>query len=214
MIAHVGSNAIEDARALARRPASLGLSAISTLAPSYYKPRTLTDLIEWCATIAAEAPALPFYYYDIPSMTRRVVPDRAAFSSRRRRTSRPWPASRSATRTSSPTAAASTPSAGRFDLPWGVDEALLGALATGARGGVGSTYNFAPRLYVELRAAFERGDLDAARRRQSQSIAMVDAIAATGYMGTSKAVMGRLGVPVGPARAPHRNPSGRRRGCA
>jgi dihydrodipicolinate synthase/N-acetylneuraminate lyase len=36
---------------------------------------------------------------------------------------------------------------------------------------------------------------------------MVDAIAVTGYMGTSKAVMGRLGVPVGPARAPHRNPT-------
>jgi len=98
-------------------------------------------------------------------------------------------------------------SGGRFDLPWGVDEALLGALATGARGGVGSTYNFAPRLYVELRAAFERGDLDAARRLQSQSIAMIDALAATGYMGTSKALMHRLGVPVGPARAPHRNPA-------
>jgi hypothetical protein len=26
-------------------------------------------------------------------------------------------------------------------------------------------------------------------------------------MGTSKALMGRLGVPVGPARAPHRNPA-------
>ena len=36
---------------------------------------------------------------------------------------------------------------------------------------------------------------------------MVDAIAATGYMGTSKAVMDRLGVPVGPARAPHGNPA-------
>ena len=34
----------------------------------------------------------------------------------------------------------------RFDLPWGVDEALLAALATGARGGVGSTYNWAPKL--------------------------------------------------------------------
>ena len=47
------------------RPATLGLSGISTLAPSYFKPRTLTDLIDWCAAIAAEAPALPFYYYDI-----------------------------------------------------------------------------------------------------------------------------------------------------
>ena len=36
---------------------------------------------------------------------------------------------------------------------------------------------------------------------------MVDAIAETGFMGTAKALMGRLGVPVGPARAPLGNPT-------
>ena len=98
-------------------------------------------------------------------------------------------------------------SAGRFDLPWGVDEALLGALATGARGGVGSTYNWAPSLSMDLMTAFAAGKFEEARRLQSVSIAIVDAIAATGFMGTSKALMARLGVPVGPARAPLGNPS-------
>ena len=88
-----------------------------------------------------------------------------------------------------------------------MDEALLAALATGARGGVGSTYNWAPKLYRELTHAFERGDWAEARRLQSVSIAMIDAISATGFMGTSKALMGRLGVPVGPARAPFENPT-------
>jgi N-acetylneuraminate lyase len=55
--------------------------------------------------------------------------------------------------------------------------------------------------------AVARGDFDEARRLQSLSIAMVDAISATGFMGTSKALMTRLGVPVGPARAPLDNPS-------
>ena len=36
---------------------------------------------------------------------------------------------------------------------------------------------------------------------------MIDAIAATGFLGTAKALMGRLGVPVGPARLPLGNPS-------
>jgi dihydrodipicolinate synthase/N-acetylneuraminate lyase len=36
---------------------------------------------------------------------------------------------------------------------------------------------------------------------------MIDAIAATGFMGTAKALMCRLGVPVGPARTPLSNPS-------
>jgi N-acetylneuraminate lyase len=36
---------------------------------------------------------------------------------------------------------------------------------------------------------------------------MIDAIAATGFLGTAKALMTRLGVPVGPARLPLGNPS-------
>ena len=35
----------------------------------------------------------------------------------------------------------------------------------------------------------------------------IDAIAATGFLGTAKALMVRLGVPVGPARLPLQNPS-------
>jgi N-acetylneuraminate lyase len=36
---------------------------------------------------------------------------------------------------------------------------------------------------------------------------MIDAIGGPGFMGTAKALMGRLGVPVGPARAPLGNPT-------
>jgi N-acetylneuraminate lyase len=206
VIAHVGSHAIEDARRLARTAGTLGLSGISTLAPSYFKPRTLTDLIDWCAAIAAEAPALPFYYYDIPSMTQVSFPIELFLVEAADRIP-----TLAGVKVSNPDLVSYRrgldAATGRFDLPWGTDEALLAALATGARGGVGSTYNWAHPLYVGLRDAFNRGDLDGARRRQSLSIAMIDAIAATGFMGTSKALMDRLGVPVGPARPPHGNPS-------
>jgi N-acetylneuraminate lyase len=206
VIAHVGANAIEDARALARRAGALGLSAISALAPSYYKPRTLADLIDWCAAIAAEAPQLPFYYYDIPAMTGVSFPMERFLVEAPARI--PTLAGIKFTNPDLVSYRRSLDAAaGRFDLPWGMDEALLGALATGARGGVGSTYNWAPRLYVDLMSAFDRGDLAEARRRQSLSIAMVDVIAGPGFMGTAKALMGRLGVPVGPARAPHGNPT-------
>jgi N-acetylneuraminate lyase len=205
VIAHVGCQALDEARALARHAQALGLSGISAVAPSYYKPQTLDDLIAWCAAIAAEAPALPFYYYEIPSMTGVTFPSERLIAEAPARI----PTFAGIKFTNGDLVSyrrCLDAAAGRFDLPWGMDEALLGALATGARGGVGSTYNFAPALYVRLRAAFERGDLETARRLQSLSIAAVDAIAATGYMGTAKAVMGRLGVPVGPARAPHGNP--------
>jgi len=42
---------------------------------------------------------------------------------------------------------------------------------------------------------------------QSLAIAMIDAIAATGFLGTAKALMASLGVPVGPARLPLENPT-------
>ena len=206
VIAHVGGNSIDDARRLAGRARALQFSAISSLAPSYYKPVTVSDLVAWCATIAAEAPDLPFYYYDIPSMTGVALPmDRFI---REASTRIPNFAGLKFTNSDLIMYRRCLEIAdGRFDLPWGIDEMLLAALATGARGGVGSTYNWALALYLDLQKALERGDLAQARRLQSTSIGMVDAIASTGFMGTSKALMRRLGVPVGPARPPLVNPS-------
>ena len=206
VIGHVGGNSIEDARMLARLARQRRFAAISTLAPSYFKPATLADLIDWCAIIAAEAPDLPFYYYDIPSMSGVSLPvDRFLVEAPARIANL---AGVKFTNLDLVSYRRCLDVAGdRFDLPWGTDEALLAALATGARGAVGSTYNWAPRLYNELSDAFTRGDLDEARRLQSTSIAMIDAIAATGFMGTAKALMCRLGVPVGPARAPLSNPT-------
>lgn len=206
VIAHVGGNSIEDARRLAGRARERQLAAISTLPPSYFKPASLDVLIDWCAIVAAEAPDLPFYYYDIPSMSGVSFPiDRLLVEAPERI---PNFAGVKFTNLDLVSYRRCLDVAGdRFDLPWGTDEALLAALATGARGAVGSTYNWAPRLYVNLIDAFTRGDLDEARRLQSTSIAMVDAVSAGGFMGTAKALMSRLGVPVGPARSPLGNPT-------
>lgn len=205
VIAHVGSNCIEDAKTLARRAEKLGFAAISALAPSYYKPGSLSGLIDCCAAIAAAAPATPFYYYDIPALTgvtfameRFLVEAPARI---------PTLAGIKFTNPDLVSYRRSLAVAGRYDLPWGVDEMLLSALAVGAKGGVGSTYNWAPELYRGIIAAHACGDCEEAQRLQSSAIAMVDAIAATGFLGTAKALMGRLGVPVGPARLPLGNPT-------
>jgi N-acetylneuraminate lyase len=206
VIAHVGANSIEEAKALARRAQDLGLAAIAALPPSYFKPADLAGVIDWCAAIAAAAPALPFYYYEITMLTGVPVPlDRFLVEAPAKI---PTLAGIKFTNADLILYRKCLDVAGdRFDLPWGMDEAFLGGLATGARGAVGATYNYALRLYTDLVAAFERGQMDHARRLQSASVAMVDAIAATGFIGTSKALMTRLGVPVGVARAPLGNPT-------
>jgi N-acetylneuraminate lyase len=93
-------------------------------------------------------------------------------------------------------------SSGAFDCPWGIDESLLGALAVGAQGGVGSTYNFAAPIYHRLLTAFTKGNWVAARSEQFRSVQLVQCLASYGFMGASKAVMRMLGVDVGPARLP------------
>ena len=92
---------------------------------------------------------------------------------------------------------------GRFDILWGVDEYLLAALALGAEGAVGSTYNFAAPIYHRLTEAFRRGDLATARTEQFASVQLVKLLSGYGYMAAARAVMEILGVDVGPPRLPH-----------
>lgn len=80
---------------------------------------------------------------------------------------------------------------------------MLGALAMGARGAVGSGFNFAAPVYHRMLAAFAGGDLEAARREQFRGVQLIQLFVRYGYMGAAKAVMAMLGVDVGPARLPN-----------
>jgi N-acetylneuraminate lyase len=205
VIVHVGSNNLSDAAELAAHAQGTGAAAVSMLAPSYFKPRSLADLVSCCAKVASAAPALPFYYYDIPVLTgvnfsmeeflntapaaipnlagiKYTTPDLMAFQ------------------------LALRAGGGKFDLPWGCDEFYLAALALGAKGAVGSTFNFAPGVYQRLQKAYAAGDMATARAEQFRSVQLVQVVARRGYMGCAKALMGHLGVPVGPARLPNANP--------
>ena len=90
-----------------------------------------------------------------------------------------------------------------LDVLHGNDESLLAGLELGARGAVGSTYNFAPGVYLRLARAFREGDLAAAQREQGRAVALVQVLAARGYLAAAKALMAELGVEVGPPRLPH-----------
>jgi len=200
VVVHVGSNCLEDARRLASQAQQLDAVAISAIAPSYFKPASVESLIACCSGIAAAAPETPFYFYHIPAMTGVSLPMVEFLERAPERI---------------PTLAGmkfTNPDLmmylqclrlGDWDIPWGLDEWMLGALATGALGAVGSSFNFAAPLYHRLSAAFERGDLDSARVEQHRSAQLIAVLARRGYMGAAKAVMKMLGVDVGPARLPN-----------
>lgn len=202
VVVHVGSNCLADARTLATQAEQLGALAISALAPSYFKPNSVAKLVESCAEIASAAPATPFYFYDIPGLTgiNFSMPEFLEQAADRIPTLRGIKFTNSDLMSFQRCLRADN---GAFDIPYGTDEWLLAALALGAEGAVGSTYNFAAPIYHRLIAAFRRGDLAAAREEQFRSVRLIALLASYGYMGAAKATMAMLGVDVGPARLPN-----------
>ena len=201
VIVHVGSNCLADSRNLAAQAQELGAAAVSALAPSYFKPGNTATLVESMAQIANASPELPFYYYEIPTMTGiSLSPSEFLAQAADRIPNLAGIKFTSSNLMEYQLCRASHD--GRFDIPFGFDEMMLGALALGATGAVGSSFNFAAPIYNRLIAAFQRGDLIAAREQQMRSVRTIQKLAARGYMGAAKATMAMLGVDVGPPRLP------------
>ena len=206
VVAHVGTNCLADAKALAKVAQAHKLAAVSMIAPTYFKPKTVADLVDCCAEVAAGAPSLPFYYYDIPALTgihfacdeflqlaSKKIPNLAGV--------------KYSNADLGTYLLCKQLEGGRFDLPWGIDEYYLSALAMGAQGGVGSTYNFVSGPLHRMIAAYAKHDHATAQLEQARLMHVIRIVAKRGYLGSAKALMTHLGVPVGPARLPNNNPS-------
>jgi N-acetylneuraminate lyase len=201
VIVHVGSNCLADSRILTAQAQELGAVAVSAFAPCYFKPNSVATLVDSMAQIASAAPELPFYYYEIPTMTGIALSPSEFLAQAANRI----PNLAGIKFTSSNLMEyqlCRNSHDGGFDIPFGFDEMMLGALALGATGAVGSSFNFAAPIYNRLITAHQRGDLVAARDEQMRSVRTIQKLAARGYMGAAKAVMKMLGVDVGPPRLP------------
>jgi N-acetylneuraminate lyase len=201
LIVHVGHNCLEDAKALAAAAEAAGVDAIGALAPSYFRPATVSGLVDCCAAIAGAAPTTPFYYYDIPSWTGVTLPADQFLAAAAERIP-----TLAGIKYTNPDLArfqcCLRHAGGAFNILHGMDETLLAGLALGARGAVGSTYNFAAPIYHRILQAFATADWETARAEQEKSVRLVQAIARYGYMSAAKAVMGMVGVECGPTRLP------------
>jgi len=204
VIIHVGHPCLDDAKALAARAQKVGASAIGAMAPCFFKPPDADALVAWCAEVAAAAPGLPFYYYHIPSMTGVDIP---LFDFLERAADRiPTLAGAKFTYEDLMDYQRSVRfGGGRYDILFGRDEILLEALAVGATGAVGTTYNFAAPLYLRVIEAFRRGDLAAAQADQHRAAEMIATLLRHGGLPAFKAVMKMIRVDCGPVRPPLRD---------
>jgi len=204
LIIHVGHLSLEESKALARHAKAIGADAIASIAPCFYKPGSAEDLINWCAGVSEAAPDMPFYYYHMPEMTGVDIPaiqflkegaDRIPDLAGIKFTFEDLMDYTRALHFRD----------GRYDILFGRDEILLAGLCLGAQGAVGSTYNYAAPLFLEIMAAWAQQDLAKARATQLQAMEMIALLPAFGGLAAGKAIMKIIGLDCGPMRIPLRS---------
>ena len=201
IIVHVGGNCLSDAKELAKHAQQIGADAIAAIAPCFFKPATLHELIEWCASIAKAAPKTPFYYYHMPSMSGVNFP-MAAFLPLAAKYIPSFGGIKFTYENIMDYGLAIDAAKGKYDILFGRDEILLSALAVGAKGAVGSTYNYAAPLYAKVIKAFKEGDMVAAKKAQIQAMKIIAAFCKYPGMDANKAIMRLIGIDCGHTRQP------------
>jgi N-acetylneuraminate lyase len=197
----VGGTSIIDAIDLAKHADAAGIYAVSFTAPFYFKPANVQMLAASCKAVADAVPDMPFYYYHIPVLTGvgfpmydllQAVDGQIPNFAGVKYTHEDFMDFLSCLRFKN----------GRYDMLWGRDENMLSALVLGAKGSVGSTFNYAAPLYYRLIDAFNNGDQEKARELQQLSIDMIRLLGKYGGISTGKAYMKLLGLDCGAFRLP------------
>jgi len=200
----LGGTSIADCKELALHARQSGLYAVSITSPFYFKPATVDVLAKICTEVASVVPDMPFYYYHIPVLTDvgfpmydllQAIDGKVPNFAGIKYTHEDFMDFLSCMNYRN----------GKYDMLWGRDENMLPALSVGAKGAVGSTFNYAAPLYREMISAFNNGDLQRANVLQQQSIDMIRLLGKYGGIATGKAYMKMINMDCGEFRLPVSN---------
>ncbi len=203
VIVQVGHNSVAASRELAAHAAEIGAAAISTLPPTYFKPANIDDLVKFITEVTREAPDLPYYYYHIPRLSGTAF-DMADFLEKASAQIPTLNGIKFSDFYLADMMSCQEVETGRFDILFGSDEMLLGALACGAKGAVGSCYTFAAPLWKNIIASHEAGQSEEALAWMRKAARLVRVIAATGnfHACVKQVIWPLLGFEPGPLRTP------------
>ena len=198
LIAHVGCLATDDAVALAKHAAKVGIDWVSSVAPVYFG-QNFDAAYDHYKRISS-ATDLPFMIY---SLGADIVPDRDAkffelknVKGMKYTNYKYW-----------------TVQALRRKLPKeaiffaGADEQVLSALATGIFAGcIGTSQNIIPAHFAQICANVESGNLAAASKLQDEAVRFVELLIAKPNGSWHKSMMKYIGLDCGEGRAPNGRP--------
>jgi N-acetylneuraminate lyase len=202
VIVHVGTTSAKQSKELAEHAQKSGAYAIGAMGPVFLKPGRIEELVSFCEEIASGAPNLPFYYYHIPSISgvafsmyefiqkaAPLIPNLAGIKF----THNNFMEMQQCLQLDD----------GKWDILHGFDEVLLAGLSFGAKGAVGSTYNFMAPIYNEIITDFENGNIEAARKKQFKTVEIIEILLKyNGALVAGKALMKTVGIDCGNCRFP------------
>jgi N-acetylneuraminate lyase len=202
IIVHVGSTAYSVSEKLAAHAQEIGADAIGTMGPVFLPPNDVASLVDYCEPIAKAAPQTPFYYYHIPFISNVSVSMKDFLIEAAKRI--PSLVGIKFTHNDlMEMQQCMTLNNEQFEILHGYDEVLLGGLALGAIGAVGSTYNYMASCYQNIIQEFNNGNIKKARKLQLKSVEVVEVlIKYGGGVRAGKEIMNLIGVDCGPCRAP------------
>ncbi|NXG30705.1 NPL lyase, partial [Dromaius novaehollandiae] len=204
VIIHVGALSLLESQELARHAAAIGASGIAVMAPFFFKPTNKDELIAFLRAVASEAPAVPFYYYHIPPLTGVKIRVEELLDGIKEQIPTFQGVKFSDTDLLDLAQCINKNDREEFVFLYGVDEQLLSALAIGANGAVGSTYNYLGQKNNMMLQAFAQHDLALARKYQFLTGEFLNFVIKLGFgVAQTKAVMTFVsGIPMGPPRLP------------
>jgi N-acetylneuraminate lyase len=196
IIAHIGCIATGHAIELGSHAADLGVDAISSIPPFYYK-FSLPEIKSYYLDIV-EAVNAPMILYNFPALTgvaltndnvgdllaheRIIGVKHTSFDLHQLQRMLEL-----------------NPGLTVFN---GHDEIFLAGLSMGARSAIGSTYNFMAEKFIAILKYFGNGQMEEALRLQAEANAIIDVLIRVGVFQGIRAALEMMGLPCGGCRKP------------
>ncbi|XP_071804076.1 uncharacterized protein [Asterias amurensis] len=174
VIVQVGTENLKETQELAVHAGNIGASAIAVLPPVYFKPQTPEHLVNYLKQVSSVAPHVPLFYYHIPM---RTGVNFSMMDILRSMETDPVPSFKGAkfvTQDLTDFSLCVNVSKGKFQMIYALDGMILPSMTLGGEAYVGSTYNFAGRVYTRMIEAFNNGNLEGARAEQFRMHAFLD----------------------------------------
>lgn len=194
--AQIGNIGTAQAVDLAKHAAAVGVDAVSSVPPFYFK-FSVSEIASYYEAIA-KASNLPVIIYSIPAFSgvaithdniKTILDASGAVGLKYtsydlfelERIHRAYP---------------------DLKLFNGHDEVFANALPIGLTGAIGSTFNVMPQKYKRIQAAYERGDNAAASAMQAEVNELIDVLIKVGVNAGIKYLLTKRGIPCGNCRPP------------